>query len=359
MRDSIRDGVICCVEAAMESSSRPFLLFTCLALTALGACGTNTPLSPAGGGGAGGANTDGGPADSGITLGVGGNGAGGRGATGPLTTTTFAAAYCDLLAPCCAMSKLATDGRQCRALIAGLAAPAAFDGAAAEACLSESRAALATPAGCQGLLVEMTTSCDRVFQPNTGTKKPGEACDDDDDCAPAPQGQVKCKAVNLGQEGDQCQVLLRGAEGSKPCVGDVEGAVTTYFSGGGTTTAYLCHAADGLRCDPTLLACARGKAVGEACSFGDDCVKTATCDDATNKCVPRKALGAACTGSGGFANDECVEGAYCQASGTCAAQRPNGAACNDDDECLGGDCRNGECRNGLLDFALGFLCGQP
>ena len=57
----------------------------------------------------------------------------------------FAAAYCDLIKPCCAMAKLRTDGQQCQLLFGAFGGQSSYNKQAGEACLAEARAAAASP----------------------------------------------------------------------------------------------------------------------------------------------------------------------------------------------------------------------
>jgi len=286
-----------------------------------------------------------------FALTCGGDGAGG----GAGSSSEFVSSYCDLLKPCCAMAKLHTDGKQCRAFL-GAFAPAMYNAAAGEACLARLRAASAKADYCSG----EDWDCEGAFPDQAaGAKKPGEACSDDEECAPSAEGKVKCHRVSSGgAEIRKCQVQVTGKEGDKPCVGTVEGSVTIY-QGGGTDVApkgYLCRVADGLHCDSDTESCVRFKAVGEACMGFDDCGSTGQCE--SGKCVARKAIGEACTG-GFSARGECVEGAFCQESSmTCAAKLGHGTACTDNDQCKSEDCSNGMCKGDVVvDFGLALFCG--
>jgi hypothetical protein len=279
---------------------------------------------------------------------------------GGATSSEFVSSYCDLLQPCCAMAKLSTDGKQCKALL-GAFAPTNYNATAGEACLAELRAASGKPDFCSDGLDGTTGSCDKAFpDQSSGSKKPGETCDMDDECAPSAEGDVRCQRASVvgGTVVRKCQVHVIGKEGDQPCVGTVDGSVTSYSSSGDDVPpkGYLCRVADGLYCDWTSHACVKFKAIGESCSGSSDCGRGGSCDG--GKCVARKELGAACTG--GFASQgECVEGAYCSATSmTCAAQLGDGMACTDQEACKSQDCVNGKCKGDVpANFALGLLCG--
>jgi hypothetical protein len=272
----------------------------------------------------------------------------------------FAAAYCDLIKPCCAMANLRTDGQQCQLLFGAFGGQASYNKEAGETCLAEARAAAGRPDFCQNLDSSEPSACDRVFG-STGKKQPGETCTDDDECAPSSEGEVQCES-NFGTGGAEvrkCQLVVKGKEGDKPCVGTKEGNFTSGNVNLDDVPAkgYLCHVSDGLRCDSTTDTCVKLKVTGEACQGNNDCVRTAYCEGAMDRCTDRKAIGAACTPS--FSNDECVAGGWCKApANMCAAQVADGAACTEDDECKSGNCLNGKCdKGGLGDIGLAFICG--
>jgi hypothetical protein len=283
----------------------------------------------------------------------GGGGGGG-------TASEFIASYCDFLAPCCGMAGLKSDGKQCRALLGALA-PAMYNPAAGEACLAELRGASGKADFCSSGVD--SASCDGAFpQSSSGTKKPGETCTQDDECAPSTEGKVECQTLfSSGAEIRKCQLQVIGKEGDQPCVGTVEGNGTSYVFGSGNdipARGYLCRVADGLHCDRTTQACTKFKAVGADCSGGDECGSSAFCGS-DRKCTARKNVGEAC--SGGFGSrEECVAAAFCQDSSmTCAAKLGSGAACTDSDECKSSSCVNGKCEGDVpVNFGLALLCGS-
>jgi hypothetical protein len=270
----------------------------------------------------------------------------------------FAAAYCDLIKPCCAMAKLRTDGQQCQLLFGAFGGQSSYNKQAGEACLSEARAAAARPDFCQGIENNEPSACDNVFR-SPGKKQPGEACTEDNDCAPSSEGSVQCQgSFATGAQVSKCMVVVKGKDGDKPCVGTRDGNST--FSNIGMddipAKGYLCHVADGLRCNTTTDTCVKLKVVGEACVGDDECVRTSFCDDAQRKCTERKPIGGVCTPS--FNNQECVAGAWCSdVRMMCAAQVDNGGACTDSEECKSDNCVNDKCEPGLGDLGLAFICG--
>jgi hypothetical protein len=286
-----------------------------------------------------------------LLLSCGGGSGGGGG-----SATEFISSYCDLLAPCCAMAKLKSDGQQCRALLGGLAPASGYNPTAGQACIDELRAASAKPDYCNS--DRNSASCQAAFPDGSkGTTKPGEACTQDSECAPSTEGTAKCQRLfTSGAETRKCQVQITGKEGDQPCVGTVEGNGTSYILATDLPPrAYLCRVADGLHCDWNTHACARFKPVGADCIEGSDCGPTAFCDG-TRKCAARRNAGESCNGS---SSSECVDSAFCQASMTCVAKLGDGAACRDDEDCKSGQCVNAKCLGDVpVNLGLSLLCGS-
>jgi hypothetical protein len=262
----------------------------------------------------------------------------------------FISQLCAEYAGCCEAAGRPSDGAQCRAFYGAFVSAASYDQAAADACLEELRA---EPDICDNGSAS-TPSCSRVFSSARGTKKPGEPCEDDDDCAAAEAGRVECvSSFSAGASVQQCQVRLPGQAGSSPCVGTVDGNIT-YYSGTDDTippTGYLCDRADGISCNGQTGACESLAAVGEPCS-GSQCVPSAYCDFMEGVCKQQLELGAACTD-----DEECMEDAYCATSGkTCAARAATGAACTTNAECASDRCTNQKCAV-EENLSLTFLCG--
>ena len=286
---------------------------------------------------------------------------------GAASKDAFVASYCDLFQPCCKQANLRSDGQQCRLLFGALAPAGSYDKAQGESCLAEVRAAATKPDFCTQMASNEPVSCNQVFGSESGgSAQPGQTCSTDADCARPGEGKAECVSSSGGTaQVRKCQVQLRGQAGDKPCAGTVEGNVTVYNSGGSDVpaTAYLCHAADGVRCDAASMSCVAHKAVGEACTgsfFSGVCVKNAYCDSAQKKCLERKAVGATCANTGTSAQPECVEGSYCGSGNRCTAQLAQGTACSEDQQCASDACVNGKCEPSAGgDFALTLICGSP
>jgi hypothetical protein len=279
------------------------------------------------------------------------------------SASAFVQSYCDILKPCCAMAGLRSDGVSCNALLGAFASPSAYNKEAGSACLAGLRAAASKPDFCQTFGDSEPESCGDAFGNGpAGNKQPGEACEDDGDCARSSEGKVECQTTFVNSATvSKCQIRIKGKAGDQPCVGTVEGNVTSGNSGlEPPPRGYLCYISDGLRCDSTTDACVALKPVGEACtsSVADECVTSAYCDTTLRKCTERKQTGAMCTSS--FSNPQCADGLYCSTTNrTCAAALADGAACTQNEQCKSTDCVNGSCgRDGGGDFGLTFICGS-
>lgn len=103
---------------------------------------------------------------------------------------------------------------------------------------------------------------------------------------------------------------------------------------------------------------------GGACWIDEQCVskqcQTSGCADACceGMCVaatPPAAIGEAC-------GDGCVDGAFCDSNGVCAALKQSGEACGGFDECAGGlGCLAGTCQKGPAEGepCVEFQCALP
>lgn len=278
----------------------------------------------------------------------------------------FISQVCDLYMPCCSKAGKPSDGSQCRAFYGAFASSASYDAGAANLCLTELKASSASPTFCEdGMDNSKVPSCDKVFSGSSsgGTKKPGETCSQDSECAPSTEGKVDCRTLfKDGGTIKKCQIQITGKAGDTPCLGTVDGNLTSYNTSGTETDVlprgYLCNVKDGLRCDSTTNKCVAISKIGEACAgFGSNlCTKDAYCDSTTKQCAARKPVGSACTS---FSSEQCADGTYCDsASKTCKASLAVGAACTSSSECISKSCVNKVCdKTGGTDLTTAFLCG--
>lgn len=137
------------------------------------------------------------------------------------------------------------------------------------------------------------SACDKVYvnEPDQAGAAVGAACDWDDDCAASPEGRVECvtrfdEATN-GWVG-LCQVQIPGKEGDGPC------ASLGSFSDEVPARVRTCEGP--LYCEPDGRVCAPRGEVGAACSYADteSCVETAYCD-ISGACAARAAFGESCS----------------------------------------------------------------
>jgi hypothetical protein len=235
---------------------------------------------------------------------------------GGLSAAAFIASYCSLLAPCCGLVNLPTDGARCRALIGELAA-APFRASTAEACLAVLRGA--GPAGpaalCGDGFVAVAPTCDRVFTDVVASKHLGEPCGSNAECL-LTRANVTCAMATSGT--GRCQSKEPGIEGASPCGGTVNGKLTVPVSVTADAPAkvYLCDVANDLWCDEDSHACVKSKALGEPCAHFGECGPRAACDDTSGKCAPRVPAGSACD------VDEICQTVYCREDNICSDPPP-------------------------------------
>jgi hypothetical protein len=296
-----------------------------------------------------------------VALGVacsgGGDGGGGGGGAPPVAAdkASFIQQVCQAFAPCCTKAGRTPAQDQCEAVYTAFLEPVSYDPANGSACLGELQKLSGSATFCEGE-GDGPAACKRVFQ-SPGTKKPGETCENTEDCAPSSEGEVECASLtpSSGATIRKCQLQVVGKVGDAPCAGTVDGNVTSFGSPGDATDlpakAYLCAFKDGAYCDAKTGACkAVGKA-GDACAGFDSyaCGKDAYCDASASKCTPKVAAGGDCAGS----FDACVATAYCDnTSNKCVAKKADGAACEFFSECLSGNCSDKKCSkdSGPLDL---------
>jgi hypothetical protein len=235
---------------------------------------------------------------------------------GALTAEAFIASYCALVAPCCGLVDLPTDGARCRALVGELAIKP-YRAGTAEACLGVLRAAApaATAAFCGDGFLAAAPTCARAFTDVVASKHLGEPCTTTDECL-LTRANVTCAKTTSGA--GRCQSKEAGTEGASPCGGTVNGKLT--IPAAVTTDApakvYLCAVADGLWCNDDTQACTRSKPLGAPCAHFGECGPANACDDTTGTCIPRVPDGTTCD------VDELCQSVYCSEDNTCARPPP-------------------------------------
>ena len=145
------------------------------------------------------------------------------------------------------------------------------------------------------------------------------------------QGDVTCDF-----ETDTCVLELRGGAGDvclRTCTTE-DGVWSCYgwsVPAAGvesSNTVTNCWTKDGLYCADNGT-CQALLEAGGPCGIGDFCVDGAVCnDDFAGVCEVLPGVGESCTFG-------CESGAYCSPDSVCEAQQPDGAPCDDWNQCLG------------------------
>lgn len=310
-----------------------------------------------------------------------------------LTLTSFADQYCNLIEPCCAHEGLSTSGLNCRGLLEPGPRNIMYDETVGGPCLDALRQAQSAPDFCV-TLGGIPSACLRLFREGApGGRPPGQPCQSDGDCAPAPGGEAYCGDFNTldGGTNHLCVQTLTGTAVNAPCVGDTTGALTTGFfikepDSPPPGPAYLCDLSQGVICDRGTRICTASYGVGSPCTGDSHCVSTAYCElSQPPMCVARSAIGTACANS-----ESCISTAYCDGSHcaarlaigaacttsqipphipcdpagfcdlsmqTCTALLGVGAACADDTSCLSSFCHKGSCTASRYDSNVVMTCG--
>jgi hypothetical protein len=293
----------------------------------------------------------------------------------------FLTAYCQTLRPCCQQAHLPDEPADCRARLDPMVPRTGFDPQAAGACLAALRAAAARSGFCQKTDPDQR-ACDGLFfseRSLTGSKLPGERCLYRGECAPSDEGPVVCQQeYDAGGRARACQVQIRGRQGDGPCTFTIPEPVASFpypdlyaiaavtyrsrpilpDSAPPPARAYHCYRDDGLRCSDGEQRCVPLARVGEPCTSYGECVAGAFCDQASRSCQARRPMGAACA-PGGFGESPCQAGGYCDAATrTCSPQVGLGAACTQDGQCTTGVCANQSCAaSDLADLGASRICG--
>lgn len=325
-----------------------FLGMIACAMLAASACGGNTsgPVPGA---------TSGTTPDSGSTS-TGSNAA----------LAAFASSYCSLLTPCCAQFGLSATSEECSALVQTAGAVEGFNATLAPGCLAAARQVAAEPGFCAAVASSMSTSvpaCDNVFSMGSGAAGPGQACTTDSDCAAPTAATAHCNLQEISVDGGgnalsgACIVLLHGLAG-QACIGTVSaGSTSLLFTGAmAPTTEYVCYASDGLLCNVTTRVCSPPAASDASCAQDSDCVAADYCG-VDQRCAPRMANGATCTGGTDFfMQGSCATTSFCDtATMTCKPLLQGGAPCMTSLQCSSQQCVNSACASSTSGLAA--VCG--
>ena len=284
--------------------------------------------------------------------GSGGTGSGGTG-SGPGTPvaatalgSTLANAYCPSIAACCASAGIAQDVSTCTTTLRTqleaeinleLGNPKiAYDPAAAGRCVEAYRAAAS--ACTDRVLSDQIDQLCKVF---SGTVPPGSACAASKECTSPATGYVSCDTAVCVVHPDSFSSDSVHAKAGEPCSSTCSGNSNGSGCSGtaSSTVSGSCWLDDGLYCaaDNT---CQASPKIGQPCADNNYCEAAGHCQSGT--CVADTATGECTT------TDGCLTTSYCDTSSSpphCTPRKANLAACNNDEECLGGQCEQDHCRN--------------
>lgn len=280
----------------------------------------------------------------------------------PVDQATFDAKWpalvCSALNPCCASKGTAYDEAKCLAHAATyFDKTKSYDPNEGGRCIQSLELAAES---CAGDLAYrgIPGACTVAYR---GDAPLGGACEVTGDCAPDPQGFVKCEHSQLAG-GSVCHVDIRGMLGD-PCHLGCQLATDYGLCHVGRdeedpefdpSVVVTCYAEDGLMCDyydgcvPTL-------GLGCPCLLSlADCNPLHHCDGegGDTVCQPRGGAGTPCTG-----NQNCTVDHYCPRDEEPASCRPRKHAsepCVENDECIGGFCILSACNldNGQIRAAF-------
>ena len=241
-------------------------------------------------------------------------------------------AVCSGLADCCQSHGYAYDRQACMDAVdlefsdmVSSADRYAYNATAAGACIQGVRN---TVAACGDM--DDVAECEAVF---TGTLPEGATCDGDSVCAAPTGGVAVCTYSSDGDLGT-CRPLARAAQGEACAASGQDG---DWYEVMDTASGGICFREDGLFCE-NFDTCQPLRAVGDACSYYDDCVDGAVCDSSSDTCVAISAVGGPCDYDG-----HCVEDTYCATDLTCQPLQGAGAACETDLQCRSYFCDGGVC----------------
>jgi hypothetical protein len=136
----------------------------------------------------------------------------------------FADSYCAEIAKCCGQAGLPADGKVCHQWAAFAEAGGSYNASAGNACLAEIKTEVSAGTFCADQSSSGPSQCDSVYGTSSnGSKKPGETCDFDSDCASSSLGAVACASLYVnGAFIDKCQVRIPGKAGDA-CIGTQDG----------------------------------------------------------------------------------------------------------------------------------------
>ncbi|HEY2408306.1 MAG TPA: hypothetical protein VGI10_20000 [Polyangiaceae bacterium] len=267
---------------------------------------------------------------------------------------SFASAYCQNIAGCCASQGFAVDGAACSAALISTVnallqpnesdSQIIYDPDAAGHCIDAYRAALTTCTDPK-LLAATSEACAAILQ---GTLQ--GSCMRDRECYRPPGNDVQCSPNEVTLAPDCTYVTsftaIR-AKLSETCSYTCAGSIlnpTCYGGGVPGQPAGTCWLEDGVgcglsgRCESTLQS-------GQDCSVGW-CAAGSHCENST--CVANSDADLCAVSSDCSTMSYCAPASAAGFTGGCFPRKPDGATCTASDECAGGQCTQAECRRWTL-----------
>jgi hypothetical protein len=260
----------------------------------------------------------------------------------------IAAAHCEGIAACCIAGGFSSDTAGCKAsmqaqLNAFLTVHFAdsyqsYDAAAAGRCVDAYRAAM-TACTNRPLSQAISSACDAMF---VGTVALGGPCTTSNDCIQNDTNSVSCDAgicavstasismtnAPRGTLGQACRSTCEDSgNGGSGCSGSAVASSATA----------VCWVNDGLVCGSSGT-CVAVPTLGQSCAGSYHCATGSYCNG--NTCAQQVT-----TGSCSSSSSACASSSYCDSTTMqCTPKKADGAACNGDSECTGGDCLGDRCR---------------
>lgn len=271
---------------------------------------------------------------------------------GGISGQEFAARYCALFQPCCDQAGIPGDQTGCKQLFGFVGAS---NSSVAADCIGEYEELAKAPDWCDTFsTLPEPESCKSAFAQGgggNGTKPPGAECSSDDECSAGANGEASC-SYDFDTEKEYCERRNFVAVG-EPCVGTRDAGLTVFDADtSGQYELSICNREDGLYCDSGV--CAQLIALGGECTDYLSCEGDDTYCQTT--CKQKVAPGGSCVDG----PSACDEGGYCDTYGTqtCLERKPNGTACDSNEECQSRYCDVDVCDDnpGLGGLSLLLLC---
>jgi hypothetical protein len=270
----------------------------------------------------------------------------------------FLTDYCGIATSCCVKlgnESASTRVESCKGQLAGRLS--AYDRDAGAACLVQLHAAT-SDGSCWPVTLDPADPCNRVFEAHYGSSPAGGACATDSDCAVPAGGNAVCGAADRcqwqfpGKQGDAPCVATSTTLRTL-------GPLIIFFGDGSIPQGYICRSEDGVYCDPENFptgGCVPLKPLGTDCGSNGECA-TGFCDDAL--CANRAEIGTSCNGTRCVGEAYChYDSMSGTPVSTCLEQKAVGTACTGGDECVTGNCNRDSCSpvTAAQSLVIGLMC---